>query len=72
MYQGAYIDGFIQGDDGTLNIDTGAYDTIVYHRLFEKISDDHRPKLLEVHPSGLFHSDLKIIGKLFVIIKLWI
>ena len=27
-------------------------DTIVSHRLFENISDDHRPQLLEVHPRG--------------------
>ena len=35
-----------------LTIDTGACDTIVSHRLFEKISDDHRLQLLEVHPRG--------------------
>ena len=52
MYQGAYIDGFIQGVDATLTIDTGACDTIVSCGLFEKISNDCRPQLLEVHPRG--------------------
>ena len=50
MYQGAYIDGFIQGVDTTLTDDTQASDTIVSHQLFEKSNDDHRPQLLEVYP----------------------
>ena len=58
MYQGAYIDGFIQGIDATLTIDTGACDTIVSCRLFEKISEDHRPQLLEVCPRGVFVGNL--------------
>ena len=46
----AYIDSFIQRVDETLTVDTRACDVIVFHQLFEKISDDHRPQLLEVHP----------------------
>ena len=52
MYQGAYIASFIQGVDATLTVDTGACDTIESLRLSEKISEDHRPQLLEVHPRG--------------------
>ena len=52
MYGGAYNDGFIQGADATLTVDTGACDTIMSCRFFEKISDDHRPQLLEVCPRG--------------------
>ena len=52
MYRGNYIDGFVQGVDATLTVDTGACNTIVSHSLFEKISVDHRPQLLEVCPTG--------------------
>ena len=42
VYRGAYIEGFVQEVDATLTVDTGACDTMVSHRLLEKISDDHR------------------------------
>ena len=44
-YHGAYVNGFVQGVDAILNIDTGAVNSIVSHRLFKKISRDHCPKL---------------------------
>ena len=52
VYRGIYIDGFVQGVDATLTVDTGACNTIVSHSLFEKVSVDHRPQLLEVCPTG--------------------
>ena len=52
VYRGIYIDGFVQGVDATLTVDTGAGNRIVSHSLFEKFSVDHRPQLLEVCPTG--------------------
>ena len=46
MYQGAYIDGFVQGVHATLTIDTRVCDVIVSHWLFESMSEYLRPKLL--------------------------
>ena len=45
VYCGVYVDGFVQGVDATLTVDTGAVNSIVSHRLFKKISRDHCPKL---------------------------
>ena len=42
-----YIDGFVQGVDATLQVDTVAMNSIVSHRLFKKISRDHCPELTE-------------------------
>ena len=42
IYQGAYIDGFIQEVDSTPTKDIGVCDMIVSHQLFEKVSDDHK------------------------------
>ena len=52
VYRGIYIDGFVQGVDATLTVDTGVCNTIVSHSLFEKFSLDHRPQLLEEMPHG--------------------
>ena len=37
VYCSAYVDGFVQGVDATLTVDTGAVNSIVSHRLFKKI-----------------------------------
>ena len=52
VYRGIYIDGFVQEVDTTLSVDTWACNTIVSCSLFEKISVDCRPQLLEVCPTG--------------------
>ena len=45
VYCRANIDGFVQGVDATLTIDIGAGNSIVSHRIFRKISEDHCPQL---------------------------
>ena len=50
VYHRAYVDGFVQGVDATLTIDTGAVNSIVSHRLFRKISEDHCPQLAKTAP----------------------
>ena len=47
-----YSDGLLWAIDATLTIDTGVCDTIVYHHLFERISEDCRSQLLEAFPQG--------------------
>ena len=58
MYQGLILMVLFRRVDATLTIDTGACDTIVSYRLFEKISEDHRPQLLEVCPRGVLVGNL--------------
>ena len=67
VYHGAYVDGFVQGVDATLTVDTGAVNSIVSHRLFKKISRDHCPKLTkaaQVDAAG--GKPLKTYGKAVV------
>ena len=67
----AYIDGFMQVVDATLTVDTRASDIIVSHQLFERISEDQRPWLIEVHPrEGAGGEPLKSYGK--VVMEIWI
>ena len=71
VYRGIYIDGFVQGVDATLTVDTGACNTIVSLSLFEKISVDHRPQLLEVCPTGGTGGEtLKSYGKAVMEIRM--
>ena len=39
VYQRVYIDGFVQGIDASLTIDTGACGMIVSHWLFDRMSE---------------------------------
>ena len=67
VYHGAYVDGFVQGVDATLTVDTGAVNSIVSHRLFKKISKGHCPKLTkaaQVDAAG--GKPLKTYGKAVV------
>ena len=67
VYCGAYVDGFVQGVDATLTVDTGAVNSIVSHRLFKKISKGHCPKLTkaaQVDAAG--GKPLKTYGKAVV------
>ena len=50
VYCGAYVDGFVKGVDANITIDMGAVNSIVLHRLFRKISEDHHPKLAKTAP----------------------
>ena len=71
MYRGIYIDGFVQGVDATLTVDTGACNTIVSCSLFEKFSVDRRPQLLEVCPTGGAGGEtLKSYGKAVMEIRM--
>ena len=70
VYHGAYVDGFVQGVDATLTVDTGAVNSIVSHRLFEKISKGHCPELTkaaQVDAAG--GEPLKTYGK--AIVEIW-
>ena len=61
------MDGFVQGVDATLTVDTGAVNSIVSHRLFKKISKGHCPKLTkaaQVDAAG--GKPLKTYGKAVV------
>ena len=67
VYHRAYVDGFVQGVDATLTVDTGAVHSIVSHRLFKKISKGHCPKLTkaaQVDAAG--GKPLKTYGKAVV------
>ena len=71
VYCGAYVDGFVQGVDATLTVDTGAVNSIVSHRLFKKISKGHCPKLTkaaQVDAAG--GEPLKTYGKAIVEIQM--
>ena len=71
VYRGIYIDGFVQGVDATLTVDTGACNTIVSHSLFEKFSVDCRPQLLEGCPTGGAGGEtLKSYGKAVMEIRM--
>ena len=71
VYRGIYINGFVQGVDATLIVDTGAGNTIVSHSLFEKFSVDRRPQLLEVCPTGGAGGEtLKSFGKAVMEIRM--
>ena len=50
VYQRIYVDGFVQGVDATLTIDTGTLNSTVLQRLFRKISEDHHPQLAITAP----------------------
>ena len=71
VHRGIYIDGFVQGVDATLTVDTGACNTIVSHGLFEKFSVDRRPQLLEGCPPGHAGGEtLKSYGKAVMEIRM--
>ena len=50
VYCEAYVDGFVQGVDATFTTDMGAANSIVSHRLFRKISEDHHSQLAKTAP----------------------
>ena len=50
VHCGAYVEGFIQGADATLTIYMGVVNSIVAHRLFRKISEDHHPQWAKTAP----------------------
>ena len=67
VYCGVYVDGFVQGVDATLTVDTGAVNSIVSHRLFQKISRHHYPKLTKAAPvDAAGGKPLKTYGKAVV------
>ena len=60
----------MQRGDATLTVDTGAYNMIVSHWLFERMSEDQRPQLLKNHPrGGAGRGPLKSYGK--VVMEIW-
>ena len=71
VYHRAYVDGFVQGVDATLTVDTGVVNSIVSHRLFHKISRDYCPELTkaaQVDAAG--GKPLKTYGKAVVEIQM--
>ena len=67
VYHGAYVDRFVQGVDATLTIDMGTVYSIVSHRLFRKISEDHCPQLAKTVPVDAAGGEpLKTYGKAVV------
>ena len=63
VYWGVYIDGFVQGIDATLTIETGACDMIMSHWFLRRWPGTKGPDSLRSTPRGAGGEPLKSYGK---------